>query len=174
MKNWPGRLCLVSAFALLVLVNRPMITRGAEEQAGSTADRLERVERRVNELAQRQEQFMQHFSAAQQQQQQRPMPGPGGEGMGRPMAGPGQEGMAPRMPGGGPPAGDGRILHKVGDMLRLMFVVGVICNILLAVWIFGDIRKRGDGSGLFVVLALFAGIPAAIIYSLVRLGDRKI
>jgi len=48
----------------------------------------------------------------------------------------------------------------------------ILCNLLLAVWIFMDIRKRGEGSGIFVVLALVAGIPAAIIYSLVRIGDR--
>lgn len=114
---------------------------------------------------------MQRMSAAQQQH---PMAGPGRESMGRPLAGPGPDGMTPPMLGGGPPArADGKVLHKIGEILRLVFVVGLICNILLAVWIFGDIRKRGEGSGIFVVLALFAGIPAAIIYSLVRLGDRK-
>jgi xanthosine utilization system XapX-like protein len=35
-----------------------------------------------------------------------------------------------------------------------------------------DIRKRGEGSVIFVVLALVAGVPAAIIYTLVRIGDR--
>jgi hypothetical protein len=125
----------------------------------------------MNELAQRQEQFMQRFSAAQQQ---RPMPGPGSESMGRPMTAPGPEGMTLPMRGPRPSASaNGKIMHRIGEMLRVMFVVGILCNILLTVWIFGDIRKRGEGSGLFVVLALFAGIPAAIIYSLVRLGDRK-
>ena len=42
---------------------------------------------------------------------------------------------------------------------------------MLASWVFTDIRKRGEGSGVFIALALLAGIPAAIIYSLVRLGD---
>ena len=52
-------------------------------------------------------------------------------------------------------------------------LVGFIFNILVAVWIFTDIRKRGEGSGLFIALALLAGIPAAIIYAIVRIGDKK-
>jgi len=42
-----------------------------------------------------------------------------------------------------------------------------------AIWIFTDIRKRGEGHGIFVALALLAGIPTAIIYALVRIGDKK-
>jgi len=52
-------------------------------------------------------------------------------------------------------------------------LIGLIFNILLAIWIYTDIRKRGEGSGIFIALALFAGIPAAIIYSIVRIGDKK-
>ena len=58
-------------------------------------------------------------------------------------------------------------------MLFRSFLIGILCNILLAIWIFTDIRKRGEGSGIFVAMALVAGIPAAIIYSLVRIGDKK-
>jgi hypothetical protein len=47
------------------------------------------------------------------------------------------------------------------------------CHILLAVWIFLDIRKRGDGHGIFIALALLAGFCAAILYALVRLADMK-
>jgi hypothetical protein len=54
----------------------------------------------------------------------------------------------------------------------LIFLGGIICNILMAIWIYTDSRKRGEGSGIFVALALVAGIPAAIIYSLVRIGDK--
>lgn len=59
------------------------------------------------------------------------------------------------------------------DLIRLLCLIGFICNILLAVWIFTDIRKRGEGSGIFIALALVAGIPAALIYSLTRIGDKK-
>ncbi len=62
---------------------------------------------------------------------------------------------------------------KIADLVKLCFLVAFIFNILLAIWIFTDIRKRGEGSGIFIALALLAGIPAAIIYSLVRIGDKK-
>ncbi len=64
-------------------------------------------------------------------------------------------------------------VKKIADLARLCLLVAFIFNILLAIWIFTDIRKRGEGSGIFIVLALLAGIPAAIIYSLVRIGDKK-
>ena len=49
----------------------------------------------------------------------------------------------------------------------------VTIHILLAVWVFLDIRKRGEGHGIFVALALLGGLPATILYALVRLGDLK-
>jgi len=111
------------------------------------------------------------------------MPGQSPENMRRPM-GP-NPGMNPSMnpqmgpPGNSPMGPPGNphmqeVHHEIAGFLKLMMLVGIICNILLAVWIYGDIRKRGEGSGIFVALALVAGIPAAIIYSLVRLGDRKV
>ena len=66
-----------------------------------------------------------------------------------------------------------RAAKGVHDIVGLLFLIGILCNVLLAIWIFTDIRKRGEGSGIFVAMALVAGIPAAIIYSLVRLGDKK-
>jgi hypothetical protein len=57
--------------------------------------------------------------------------------------------------------------------MGLIFLAAILCNILLTIWIFTDIRKRGEGSGIFVAMALVAGIPAAIIYALARIGDRK-
>ena len=54
---------------------------------------------------------------------------------------------------------------------HVLFLVAIAFNILVAVWIHTDIRKRGEGSGIFIALAVLAGIPAAIIYALVRIGD---
>jgi hypothetical protein len=48
-----------------------------------------------------------------------------------------------------------------------------VIHVLLASWVFTDIRKRGEGHGIFVVLALLAGIPGTILYALVRIGDAK-
>jgi hypothetical protein len=47
------------------------------------------------------------------------------------------------------------------------------CHVLLAVWVFLDIRKRGEGHGIFIALALLAGFCGAILYALVRLADTK-
>lgn len=67
----------------------------------------------------------------------------------------------------------GKASNGLHDLFRLLFLIGIICNVLLAIWIFTDIRKRGEGSGIFIAMALVAGIPAALIYALTRLGDKK-
>jgi len=61
----------------------------------------------------------------------------------------------------------------LAGLVKLCLLVAFVFNILLAVWIFTDIRRPGEGSSIFIVLALLAGIPAAIIYSLVRIGDKR-
>ena len=76
--------------------------------------------------------------------------------------------LPPQVPHGKVPAAKG--LH---DLIGLILLIGMICNVIIAVWIFGDIRKRGEGSGIFIVLALLAGFPTAIVYALVRLADQK-
>jgi hypothetical protein len=58
-------------------------------------------------------------------------------------------------------------------IFRGLLIVWLICNILLASWIFTDIRKLGQGHGIFIALALLAGFPAAILYAVVRIGDKK-
>jgi hypothetical protein len=121
--------------------------------------RLQRLEQRLNELAARQEQILRRLGAPPE----RPGPGPA----------PGPEIIGPSAPPAGPNSLMVVSIHRLGDVARLIFLGCVVCNLLLAVWIFTDIRKRGEGSGLFVALALVAGIPTAIIYSLVRIGDRS-
>lgn len=54
----------------------------------------------------------------------------------------------------------------------LMVMCGVV-NILVAVWVFQDIRTRGTGSGIWIVIALLAGLLGALVYAVVRLGDIK-
>jgi hypothetical protein len=129
--------------------------------------RLDRLERRLNELAVRQEQWM---------RQGRPGPGPQvNPGPNQPqMNQPGPE-VKPNQPQGPGPRAPRERDDRDGPrgFLVLLLVVGLICNLLLSVWIYTDIRKRGEGSGIFVALALVAGIPSAIIYSLVRIGDKK-
>jgi hypothetical protein len=60
-------------------------------------------------------------------------------------------------------------LGLVGGALAIR----LICNVLLASWIYTDIRKQGQGHGVFVALALLMGFPTAIVYALIRIGDKK-
>ena len=51
-----------------------------------------------------------------------------------------------------------------------LFILTV--NVLLAVWVFVDIRKRKMGSGIWVALVLLTGLCGAAVYALVRIGDK--
>jgi len=64
-------------------------------------------------------------------------------------------------------------IRCVLGIFRTILVVWVVCNVLLASWIFTDIRRLGQGHGIFIALALLAGFPAAILYAVVRIGDKK-
>jgi len=150
--------------ATLMVGGHPSAAYAQGDVPDRPMDRLERLERRVNEMAARQEKMMRRFEAQLDRQDQ----------MARP-----ERGAAPARLDrvAAPPAGrDAQrmaVLKSIKDMMGLFFLVYVMCNILLSIWIFTDIRKRGEGSGIFVALALVAGVPTAIIYSLVRIGDRK-
>jgi len=158
MKNMSWQLCLMAGFVCWILHGGATPAMAADENPPGPNEHLQQLERRVNELADRQEQMMRRS----------------GMGMERPGAMPmrGEEGMRPMRPWAQPDRSLAGALHKLGDVLHLMILVGLIFNILLAIWIFTDIRKRGEGPAIFIALALLAGIPAAIIYSLVRLGDK--
>jgi hypothetical protein len=183
MNNLSWRLSLAAFCAALTLFGGRQPVGAAEEDRGGPGDRLERLERRVNELAQRQEQMMRRVGV--EQERMRPIIAPGREDFRPPMAGPGRPGIGEPAPlVGVPPAMGapepgvaplpsvkaGKALH---DLLGLFLLVALLFNILAAIWIFSDIRKRGEGPGIFVALALIAGAPAALIYAVVRLGDKK-
>jgi hypothetical protein len=70
------------------------------------------------------------------------------------------------------PAMEGVFWHAMKVAKMSLFAI-FICHILLAVWVFLDIRKRGEGHGIFIALALLAGFCGAILYALVRLADVK-
>jgi len=59
--------------------------------------------------------------------------------------------------------------HKHGKH-PLLFLV-VIVHILVAVWVYRDIRQRNAGSGIWIVVALVAGLLGALVYAVFRLGD---
>ena len=170
MKTKLWNVCTLGFLAGMVLLVRPATMLAAE---GDNMDRLGRLEQRVNQIAERQEQLMNRLAA---QMDGQPQPGRPDAQNPRPQfrPQPGQQ-MAPGLvPLPAQPNPDrARMAKSIHDFIGLILFVGMICNILLAIWIFTDIRKRGEGSGIFIALALVAGIPAAIIYSLTRIGDRK-
>lgn len=101
-------------------------------------------------------------------------PGPGGPGaIARrgPVAGRGGPGGKFANPRASRPAG-----MKKGVLCLLSLGIGTVLfvvHVLLAVWVANDLRKRGQGSGIWIALALLAGFLGAITYALVRAGDAK-
>jgi len=61
-----------------------------------------------------------------------------------------------------------------GGLLAVFFLFALIVNILLTVWVYMDIRKRDSGSGIWIVITLFAGLFGAAVYALVRIGDIRL
>lgn len=61
---------------------------------------------------------------------------------------------------------------RKGRMLPFVIVCFVV-HILLAVWVFQDIRKRNAGSGIWIVIALLTGPLGTLVYAIVRLGNAK-
>lgn len=57
--------------------------------------------------------------------------------------------------------------HCCGFMLFCMVV-----NILLAIWVYQDIRHRNAGSRLWIVIILLTGLFGALVYAVVRMGDK--
>jgi hypothetical protein len=55
----------------------------------------------------------------------------------------------------------------------LFFLICLVIHILLAVWVFKDIKEIGKGSGLWIAIVLLAGLLGAIVYAIVRLGNIK-
>jgi hypothetical protein len=164
MKSLISRLSRVAVVVGLAVLGLTTSTL-AQENPNPPADRLERLERRVNEMAERQERLLRRMG--DQMERQGPMAQRAGENFRRPMPPPGVPSDGPHNPPGA------KLAKGLHDTLGLLFLIGIICNILLAIWIFTDIRKRGEGSGIFVAMALVAGIPAALIYALTRIGDKK-
>lgn len=63
--------------------------------------------------------------------------------------------------------------HGCGRMVPFLAMC-IIVHILLAVWVYGDMRKRNAGSGIWIVIVLMTGLFGGLVYAVVRLGDGKI
>ncbi len=57
-----------------------------------------------------------------------------------------------------------------GKLLPIAIVCFVI-HILLAVWVYKDIRQRNSGSGIWIVIVLLTGLFGVLPYAIVRLGE---
>jgi len=133
------------AAAVLVLWSGNTAFAQEDENDRREMVRMERLEQQVRRLSEQQ----QHLAGPRE-----------------PMADP----RFQQAPACGPMAQKGH--PRCCRIIGLVIAVLAVIHIMLAVWVFTDIRKRGEGSGIFIVLALLAGIPGTILYALVRLGDR--
>lgn len=55
----------------------------------------------------------------------------------------------------------------------MFMTVVLVVNILLAVWVYTDIRKRNAGSGMWIAIALLTGLVGVAVYALTRIGDTR-
>lgn len=134
----------------------------AQEPERRLAERLERLEQQVQRMAAMQERSMERLGRPEEPRGPLPLRSMI-EGPKAPMPVP-----TPACPMKSP--GAAHCLRGVGHALILVLV---ILHITLAVWVYGDVQKRGvSGRGVFIVLVLLAGIPMSILYALVRIGDR--
>ena len=62
--------------------------------------------------------------------------------------------------------------HKKDDFHPILLLC-IIVHILVAIWVYQDIRKRNAGSGIWIVIALIAGLLGTLVYAIVRIGDVK-
>ena len=59
---------------------------------------------------------------------------------------------------------------RKGGALPFIIVCFVV-HILLAVWVYKDIRQRNHDSGIWIVIVLLTGLLGVLPYAIVRLGD---
>ena len=59
------------------------------------------------------------------------------------------------------------------DKAHPLLLVILVVHILVAVWVYMDIRQLGRGSGLWIVIALLTGLLGTLVYAVVRLGDGR-
>ena len=57
--------------------------------------------------------------------------------------------------------------------LGFLFLICGIVHILVAIWVYMDIRQLNRGSGIWIIIALLAGLLGALVYAVVRLGDNR-
>jgi hypothetical protein len=62
---------------------------------------------------------------------------------------------------------------KCEGILNVLLLICAVVHILVAVWVYMDIRQLNRGSGLWIVIALLTGLLGALVYAVVRIGDGR-
>jgi hypothetical protein len=62
--------------------------------------------------------------------------------------------------------------HKMKHCMGFMFFCFIV-NLLLAIWVYQDIRKRNAGSGVWIVITFMIGFFGALLYVISRIGDNR-
>jgi hypothetical protein len=57
--------------------------------------------------------------------------------------------------------------------LGVLLLICAVVHILVAVWVYMDIRQLNRGSGIWIVIALLTGLMGALVYAIVRLGNGR-
>jgi Flp pilus assembly protein TadB len=54
-----------------------------------------------------------------------------------------------------------------------LILVMALVHILMAIWVYQDVRRKNNGNGIWIVITVLAGFFGAAVYALIRLGDTK-
>ena len=57
--------------------------------------------------------------------------------------------------------------------MRSLLLICFVVHIILAIWVYKDIRQRNAGSGIWIVVALLTGLLGTLVYAVVRIGDNR-
>ncbi len=63
--------------------------------------------------------------------------------------------------------------HPGKDVVHPLLLLCLVVHILVAIWVYTDIRKLNRGSGIWIVIALLTGLLGALVYAVVRIGDDR-
>jgi hypothetical protein len=143
----------------------------AEERERNMMERMERLEQHVQRLTMAMEHDKQE-RMNRPQEARGPMPSRPEMERSRPHV-PTRPAMGEAKPTPVCPAPCSGAMRCLRCAAHALLAILVVLNILLAIWVYGDVQKRGvPGRGIFIVLVLLAGIPMSILYALVRIGDK--
>ena len=58
-------------------------------------------------------------------------------------------------------------------VLGVLLLICAVVHILVAIWVYMDIRQLNRGSGIWIVIALLTGLFGGLVYAIVRIGDSR-